>query len=73
MADDFDQLIAGYRAELLAHCYRMLGSTHDAEDALQEALLGAWRGRAGFAGRSSVPTWLYTICTNACLRLALTF
>ena len=70
MVDDFDQLVAGYRPELLSHCYRMLGSTHDAEDALQEALLGAWRGWAGFAGRSSVRTWLYTICTNACLRLA---
>jgi RNA polymerase sigma-70 factor (TIGR02960 family) len=65
----FEQLVATYRPELLAHCYRLLGGLHDAEDALQEALLGAWRGMAGFAGRSSVRTWLYTICTNACLRL----
>jgi RNA polymerase sigma-70 factor (TIGR02960 family) len=69
MENDFDELVTGYRPELLAHCYRMLGSFHDAEDALQEALLGAWHGRSGFAGRSSVRTWLYTICTNACLRL----
>jgi RNA polymerase sigma-70 factor (TIGR02960 family) len=64
----FEHLVATYRVELLAHCYRLLGAVHDAEDALQEALLGAWRGLAGFAGRSSVRTWLYTICTNACLR-----
>jgi RNA polymerase sigma-70 factor (ECF subfamily) len=69
MEDDFDALVAGHRTELIAHCYRMLGSIHDAEDALQEALLGAWRGRSGFDGRASVRTWLYTICTNACLRL----
>jgi RNA polymerase sigma factor (sigma-70 family) len=58
-----------YRAELHAHCYRMLGSVHDADDALQEALLGAWRGLAGFEGRSSLGSWLYRITTNACLRL----
>jgi RNA polymerase sigma-70 factor (ECF subfamily) len=66
---EYDRWIAAHRPELLAHCYRLLGSVHDAEDALQEALLGAWRGLAGFQGRSSVRTWLYTICTNACLRL----
>jgi RNA polymerase sigma-70 factor (TIGR02960 family) len=66
---EYDRLVAAYRPELLAHCYRLLGSVHDAEDALQEALLGAWRGRSGFQGRSSARTWLYTICTNACLRL----
>jgi RNA polymerase sigma-70 factor (ECF subfamily) len=66
--DAFALLIAPHRAELLAHCYRMLGSVHDAEDALQEALLGAWRGLGRFEGRSSLRSWLYTITTNACLR-----
>ena len=65
----FGQLMEPYRAELHAHCYRMLGSVHDADDALQEALLGAWRGLAGFEGRSSLRSWLYRITTNACLRL----
>jgi RNA polymerase sigma-70 factor (TIGR02960 family) len=65
----FEELVASYRGELLAHCYRMLGSVQDAEDALQESLLGAWRGLAGFEGRSSLRTWLYRITTNACLRL----
>jgi RNA polymerase sigma-70 factor (TIGR02960 family) len=66
----FDQLVAGYRSELTAHCYRMLGSLQDAEDALQESLLSAWRGLAGFEGRSSLRSWLYRIATNACLRLS---
>jgi RNA polymerase sigma-70 factor (ECF subfamily) len=65
----FERLVAGYRGELYAHCYRMLGSIQDAEDALQESLLGAWRGIAGFEGRSSLRAWLYRVCTNACLRL----
>jgi RNA polymerase sigma-70 factor, ECF subfamily len=65
----FEQLVEPHRRELHAHCYRMLASVHDAEDALQEALLGAWRGVGRFEGRSSLRTWLYTIATNACLRL----
>jgi RNA polymerase sigma-70 factor (ECF subfamily) len=65
----FGQLVAGYRGELHAHCYRMLGSVHDAEDALQDALLRAWRGLARFEGRSSLRSWLYTIATNASLNL----
>jgi RNA polymerase sigma-70 factor, ECF subfamily len=63
----FSELVEGYRGELRAHCYRMLGSVHDAEDALQEALLRAWRGLPGFEGRSSVRSWLYSIVTNAAL------
>src|SRR6266536_1108832 len=65
----FERLVASYRGELYAHCYRMLGSVQDAEDALQESLLGAWRGMAGFEGRSSLRAWLYRVSTNACLRL----
>ena len=66
--DAFAQLIAGYRRQLQAHCYRMLGSAADAEDALQDVLLAAWRGLPRFEGRSSLRSWLYTIATNACLR-----
>jgi len=66
--DAYGSLIGPYRAELHAHCYRMLGSVPDAEDALQEALLRAWRGLPRFEGRSSLRSWLYKIATNACLK-----
>ncbi|HEV3379253.1 MAG TPA: sigma-70 family RNA polymerase sigma factor [Thermoleophilaceae bacterium] len=63
----FRRLVELHRRELHAHCYRMLGSLHDAEDALQDALLRAWRGLPRFEGRSSPGSWLYRIATNACL------
>jgi RNA polymerase sigma-70 factor (ECF subfamily) len=65
----FERLIEPHRAPLQAHCYRMLGSMPDAEDALQEALLRAWRGLSGFEARSSLRTWLYSIATNVCLKM----
>jgi RNA polymerase sigma-70 factor, ECF subfamily len=66
--DAFGRLVEPYRRELHAHCYRMLGSFPDAEDSLQDALLGAWRGLSRFEGRSSLRSWLYRITTNACLK-----
>jgi RNA polymerase sigma-70 factor, ECF subfamily len=64
---DFDALTARYQRELLAHCYRMSGSVHEAEDLVQETFLRAWKASADFQGRSSVRTWLYRIATNVCL------
>ena len=58
--DAFRELVEPFRAELRVHCYRILGSVQDAEDALQETLLSAWRGLEGFEGRASVRTWLYS-------------
>ena len=63
----FARLVQPLRRELHAHCYRMLGSTHDADDAVQDILLRAWRGLARFEGRSSLRSWLYTVATRICL------
>jgi len=65
----FREALSPYRRELQLHCYRMLGSFQDAEDALQDTLLAAWQGLPGFEGRASLRTWLYQIATNRCLNL----
>ncbi|HEX3490427.1 MAG TPA: RNA polymerase subunit sigma-70 [Streptosporangiaceae bacterium] len=67
--DAFSDLVQPYRRELHVHCYRMLGSFDDADDAVQETLLAAWRGLAGYQARASVRTWLYRVATNTCLNL----
>jgi RNA polymerase sigma-70 factor (ECF subfamily) len=65
--DAFREMTQPHRRELQVHCYRMLGSFQDAEDALQDTLLAAWQGLGGFEGRASLRTWLYRIATNRCL------
>jgi RNA polymerase sigma-70 factor (ECF subfamily) len=65
----FDELVNPYRRELQAHCYRILGSAADAEDAFQESLTAAWKGLAGFEGRASFRSWLYRIATGRCLNM----
>jgi RNA polymerase sigma-70 factor (ECF subfamily) len=65
----FRELAAPFRREILVHCYRMLGSLQDAEDALQDTLVAAWQGLGGFEGRASIRTWLYRIATNRCLNV----
>lgn len=69
VAAEFAEAVGALRPQLRAHCYRMLGSVHDADDAMQEVLLRAWRGLAGFDGRSSLRSWLYRIATNVCLNM----
>src|SRR3954467_6566313 len=66
-SDAFRQLTQPHRRELQVHCYRMLGSVQDAEDAVQDTLVSAWQGLAGFEGRASIRTWLYRIAPNRSL------
>src|ERR1044071_1939351 len=68
-AEAFTELVASHRRELHVHCYRILGSAQDAEDALQETLLAAWQGLDGFEERASLRTCLYRIATNRCLNM----
>src|ERR687888_253866 len=67
--DAFRELVEPHRAELQLHCYRLLGSLQDAEDAVQDTLLAAWRGLKAFEGRASLRAWLYRIATNRCLNV----
>jgi RNA polymerase sigma-70 factor, ECF subfamily len=70
--DSFQQLAEAYRYQLQVHCYRMLGSLHEAEDTVQETFLRAWRARERFEGRTSFRNWLYRIATNVCLNVIAT-
>ena len=65
----FEELVGPYRREMQVHCYRILGSAADAEDAVQETLTAAWRGLGGFQGRAGIRTWLYRIATSRCLNM----